>query len=70
MGRSLCENDTSFGLRSSPEPSGVSLALIHGALEAGRAADVLVVDGDPRADLNTLTQVRMVIHSGEIIVKR
>jgi imidazolonepropionase-like amidohydrolase len=38
-----------------------------GTLEAGRIADVLVVDGDPLQDLKNLTNIRMVIHNGTII---
>jgi imidazolonepropionase-like amidohydrolase len=35
-----------------------------GTLEAGKAADVLVVDGDPTADLAALAQVRLVLKEG------
>ena len=38
-----------------------------GTLETGKIADVLVVDGDPLADLHTLANVRLVIHRGVII---
>ena len=38
-----------------------------GTLEAGKIADVLVVNGNPLADLGALTDVRMVIHGGEVI---
>ena len=38
-----------------------------GTLESGKAADVLVVNGDPLADLNALTDVHMVIHDGAVI---
>lgn len=38
-----------------------------GTLEAGKTADVLVVDGDPLRSLAALTDVRLVIHLGEII---
>jgi imidazolonepropionase-like amidohydrolase len=38
-----------------------------GTLEAGKAADVLVVSGDPLADLGVLTDVRLVIRSGTVI---
>ena len=38
-----------------------------GTLEAGKTADVLVVNGDPLTDLAALTDVRLVIHLGEII---
>ena len=38
-----------------------------GTLEVGKTADVLVVDGDPLRNLAALTNVRLVIHLGEII---
>jgi imidazolonepropionase-like amidohydrolase len=38
-----------------------------GTLEAGKLADVLVVDGDPLQDLESLARVRMVIHHGVVI---
>jgi imidazolonepropionase-like amidohydrolase len=38
-----------------------------GTLEAGKLADVLVVDGDPLRDLNALAAVRLVIHGGVVI---
>ncbi|MBU1878322.1 MAG: amidohydrolase family protein, partial [Chloroflexi bacterium] len=38
-----------------------------GTLEAGKVADVLVVDGDPLADLGALANVRLVIHNGVVI---
>ncbi len=38
-----------------------------GTLEAGKIADVLVVDGDPLADIHNLANVRLVIHRGVII---
>jgi imidazolonepropionase-like amidohydrolase len=38
-----------------------------GTLEAGKIADILVVDGDPLEDLSMLQKVRMVIHDGVII---
>lgn len=37
---------------------------VLGTLEAGKLADVLVVGGDPLADLNALSRVRLVIHDG------
>jgi imidazolonepropionase-like amidohydrolase len=39
----------------------------HGTLEAGKVADVLVVDGNPLEDLDALSRVYMVIHNGERI---
>jgi enamidase len=38
-----------------------------GTLEPGKIADVLIVHGDPLLNLDALTQVRWVIHNGEII---
>jgi imidazolonepropionase-like amidohydrolase len=38
-----------------------------GTLEAGKTADVLVVNGDPLADLNALLDVRLVLHRGVVI---
>ena len=38
-----------------------------GTLQAGRIADVLVVNGDPLRDLNSLEQVRLVLRNGVVI---
>lgn len=38
-----------------------------GTLEVGKIADILVITADPLQDLSALTQVKMVIHNGEII---
>ena len=38
-----------------------------GTLELGRIADVLAVSGNPLADLQSLRNIRMVIHNGTII---
>ncbi len=38
-----------------------------GTLEPGKMADVLVVGGNPLEDLQALTKVRLVVHSGVII---
>jgi enamidase len=38
-----------------------------GTLEAGKLADVLVVQGDPLVDLRALQKPRLVMHEGEII---
>lgn len=38
-----------------------------GTLEAGKIADVLIVQGDPLQDLRALTKVKWVIHNGEVI---
>ena len=39
----------------------------RGTLEAGKLADVLVLDGDPREDFSRVSQVRTVILGGEIL---
>jgi imidazolonepropionase-like amidohydrolase len=39
-----------------------------GILEAGKLADVIVVDGDPRADIYALTKVRMTFVDGKRMV--
>ncbi len=38
-----------------------------GTLEAGKIADVLVVDGNPLEDIHALTDARMVLHNGVVI---
>jgi imidazolonepropionase-like amidohydrolase len=38
-----------------------------GTLEAGKIADVLVVDGNPLEDIHALTDARVVIHNGVVI---
>ena len=41
-----------------------------GALEPGRLADVIMVDGDPLADIEHLLNVTLVIKGGEVVVDR
>jgi imidazolonepropionase-like amidohydrolase len=43
------------------------LDAVLGTIEAGKIADVLVVNGNPLVDLGALIEVRMVIHDGEVI---
>jgi len=43
---------------------------ILGTLESGKIADVLVVNGNPLVDLNTLANTKMVIHNGVVIVNK
>jgi imidazolonepropionase-like amidohydrolase len=38
-----------------------------GTLEVGKAADLLIVDGDPLQDIRALTSTRIVLHSGMMI---
>jgi imidazolonepropionase-like amidohydrolase len=38
-----------------------------GTLEPGKIADVLVVNGDPLADIHNLSDIRLVIHRGVVI---
>ncbi len=38
-----------------------------GSIEPGKFADILIVDGNPLDDLQTLANVKMVIHNGAII---
>jgi imidazolonepropionase-like amidohydrolase len=38
-----------------------------GVLAEGKVADVLVVDGDPLADLSALSRPRVVVHDGVVI---
>lgn len=38
-----------------------------GTLEPGKAADVLLIDGDPLMDLSALKRVRAVVHEGVLV---
>ena len=38
-----------------------------GTLEAGKLADVLVVDGDPLADVHALTSAHLILREGKAI---
>lgn len=40
-----------------------------GTLEAGKLADVVVVDGDPLSDVQALRNVDVVVRSGEVVVE-
>jgi len=53
--------------RNAAHVSGLDQVL--GTIEVGKLADILVIDNNPLEDLSALTQVKMVIHSGEIIRK-
>ena len=39
-----------------------------GALEPGKVADIVIIGGDPLADIEDLTNVRVVIKGGEVVV--
>jgi imidazolonepropionase-like amidohydrolase len=39
-----------------------------GTIEAGKAADIIAVDGDPLADVKVLKSVKFVMARGEVIV--
>ena len=41
-----------------------------GTLEAGKHADIVVLDGDPLADVQNLLKVRMVIKGGQVVVEK
>jgi imidazolonepropionase-like amidohydrolase len=41
-----------------------------GTLEVGKIADIIVVEGDPLADLQALNGVRVVIQGGAVVVNR
>jgi imidazolonepropionase-like amidohydrolase len=38
-----------------------------GALEAGKWADIIAVDGDPLQDVTTLEKVKFVMKGGEVV---
>jgi imidazolonepropionase-like amidohydrolase len=38
-----------------------------GTLEVGKLADILIVDGDPLADIHALTKVHLVLREGKSI---
>ncbi len=39
-----------------------------GTLEAGKLADIVIIDGDPLADISALANVRVVIQAGRVVV--
>jgi imidazolonepropionase-like amidohydrolase len=41
---------------------------IYGTVETGKAADLLIVNGDPAAEISTVSNVHMVIQGGRIII--
>ena len=40
----------------------------RGTVEAGKLADLLVVDGDPLADISVIHKIELVIKNGGIVV--
>ena len=46
----------------------MNLSAELGTLEPGKIADVLIVDGDPLADISKLANVRVVIIDGDVVV--
>lgn len=46
----------------------LNLSAELGTLEPGKIADVLIVDGDPLADISKLANVRVVILGGDVVV--
>jgi len=41
-----------------------------GTIEAGQLADMLIVDGDPLANLDDLANVEIVIQNGNLVVDK
>ena len=50
----------------------VYLGLSHeiGTLEPGKLADIVILDGDPTADISNLGNVRLVVKAGRIVVDK
>ena len=45
----------------------VGLGEVVGTVEAGKEADLIVVDNDPHEDIRALRSMRMVMQKGELI---
>ena len=41
-----------------------------GTIESGKIADIVLIDGDPLADISALGNVRVVIQNGRIVVDK
>ena len=39
----------------------------YGSVEAGKRADLILVDGDPTADIGALTRVAAVMRAGRLV---
>jgi imidazolonepropionase-like amidohydrolase len=39
-----------------------------GTLEAGKLADIIIIDGDPLADIHAVLNVEVVIKQGSVVV--
>ncbi len=55
------------GTKNAAEVCGIEKDI--GTLEKGKIADVIVVEGDPLADLKNMKNVKVIIRSGKIIQK-
>jgi hypothetical protein len=53
-------------LQSATVTSARALNLDAGTIEAGKLADIVLISGDPRADIATLFNVRQVIANGQV----
>lgn len=60
-------NDRIIELATVEAASALRLAHLTGRLAAGHSADLLAVDGDPRADLDALRAVRLVVAQGRAL---
>jgi enamidase len=41
---------------------------LRGAISPGRAADLLIVEGDPLADIAALRSVQLVLRDGRVVI--
>jgi imidazolonepropionase-like amidohydrolase len=52
---------------TSANADGLGLGSVTGRLRPGLAADLLIVDGDPTADVTALRDVRAVVRGGALV---
>ncbi len=45
----------------------LGLSDVTGTLEKGKAADVLIINGDPLADISALHSVNTVVKAGQVV---